>query len=348
MIISVQSLGPGFASAVCIALLLNQPVTASDLSADAALPNVDRAPALTFAHRRKPRSKKLSAGRILARYKQEPSPSSAAFFEDFSGNTGLQKFDRGVYHRNAGSQQLGKAAVITAQGGEAPPHGGKWTGDHDHNCGSPATQRPLSSTLEDFNIDEVIYACRDHVMTSMGHVDAYSIVWFSPNELFSGGTHKSVSWDVNVTYLGNGQWWEVLIVPLGASYLASFDWQAPTAQIDEYDKGAIVVGNGPYGRSVNITTNRQNRFNGWQHICKEQQYSLDPKGCRSKKIRRRFSITDNNNGTLTVKYGGMFTQTIAGKFPSRFKVYFTDHNYEPDADGPASGYTWHWDNIRIQ
>jgi hypothetical protein len=106
------------------------------------------------------------------------------------------------------------------------------------------------------------------------------------------------------------------------------------------------VGSGPVGKTISITTDGVNRYGGWPPLCGE--YGVDPEGCASRAIRRTFSITDNDNGTLTINYGGLFTQTVPGRLPDTYEVYFKDHNYNPDKDGPIAGHTWHWDTIRVE
>jgi hypothetical protein len=284
-----------------------------------------------------------------------PVGGAGDFVVTFDGNAGGERLRQGVYHRDIGSQELGSAPVIWGDGNAF--HGGSWTGDHDMACGDPTTQRPLKSESfsgsaatnwkrpVDFHLTEVQYACRDHWMTSMGQTDAYSILWFAPNQRFSRAGQRTVSWDVNVTDLGDRQWWEVSIVPVGGKFLATVDWMADTAGIDAYDSRSVIIGNGPLGNTVNITTEGDSQYTGWRPVC--GQSALGGGDCASKANRRTFSITDNGNGTLTVNYGGYFTQTVPGQFPDQFEVYFKAHNYTPDKDGKPAGYTWHWDNIII-
>jgi hypothetical protein len=259
-----------------------------------------------------------------------PPTSGSQFFEGFASNTGLDRFNTGVFHRNL---------VIGYPSG----HGGSWTADHDMNCGDPSTQRPLSSSPSNTNLDKIIFTCRDHVMTSMGDVDGYSVVWFSPKATFKNA--KKVAWNVNVTDLGARQWWEVAVIPVGSAKVTAIDWIADTANLSRYPSGSVVTGNGPFGNTLHIHANGVDSNPTWQPIC--GSYALDPEGCASKPIRRPWSITDNGNGTVTVDFDGR-KYSVAGKFPAEFEVVFKDHNYTPDKDGRVAGHTWHWDNIEVQ
>ena len=151
----------------------------------------------------------------------------------------------------------------------------------------------------------------------------------------------TVSWDVNATWLGTRQWWEVAIVPADSPDVTCL-WWLPCS-IPAYPPGAVVVGNGHNG--PNLHTDDDWDFLSWRSICNAN--ALDPEGCASKAIRRPWTITDNQNGTLTVKFH-TYTWTKPGSFPDGpFKVVFKDHNYTPNKDGIPQGYTWHWDNIAI-
>jgi hypothetical protein len=279
---------------------------------------------------------------------QPPAPSSGNFVEFFTGNTGLERFQVEVFHRNRGTQILGQPPVTW---GDPQSHGGTWTADHDLACGAPETQRPMSSSASDFNVDELVYVCRDHVMTTMGDVDGYSIVSFSPDQTFTAADFRRVSWEVNVTDLGGRQWWEVVVVPLDEPHLATIDWMASVANIAAYGPGTIAVANGPTGGNLAVTTQGVTRNPyGWHGICTEV-WGSDLGGCEAKHIRRTFELVDNRNGTITVSFLGQ-SWTYPGTFPEQFKVYFKDHNYTPDKDdkcpgGVCPGYTWHWDNIFV-
>ena len=255
------------------------------------------------------------------------------FVESFDGNGGLGRFAFDVYHRDES---------MVAQR--------SWSGDHDVSCGSPDTQR----TIHRDRPAESFYLCRDHLMTSVGDTSGYSIAWFSPDgdgdgraDVFSSTDTDVISWDVNVTHLGNRQWWEVVLVAEGAPFLTAIDWIATPGGIEAYHPETIAVGKGP----IQIYSGGRDRDPlAWESVC--GQFGVDPEGCASKAIRRSFSIRDNNDGTITYDFlGRQFT--YAGEFPDKFEVYFKDHNYTPTKDGcgyyggPCPGFTWHWDNIAV-
>jgi hypothetical protein len=283
---------------------------------------------------------------VVALDQSEPASAVAPdFVVTFDGNTGLERFDYGLWHRDDN--------LVRTQ---------NWTGDHDANCGSPDTQRPIRRD----RWRESFYMCRDHMMTAVGDTSGYSLAWFTPKQSFTDQT--MVSWDVNVTDLGGRQWWEVMIYPEsdasryfeartesqhGTDCLVctTEGWMAQTAGLLPYGPGSIVVGTGPAAlQDPKIHYDgRSNLYTANTKICKGAYTWFKGSGaCDSKKTRLTFSIRDNQNGTITVDFGGAFRQTFSGSFPDEpWRVVFKDHNYTPDKDGPPIGHTWHWDNIAV-
>jgi hypothetical protein len=285
----------------------------------------------------------MSRGSLMAHFSESPEfrsatgypahpvsqPPSGGFVERFDHNQGLSRFRTGVFHRDVDAHTAGSMS-------------GSWEGDHNihlADCGDPHTN---SHTIAKNNRPGAFYVCRDHLMTSVGHVDSYSIAWFSPDQTFTG--NRTVAWDVNSTWLGSRQWWEVAIIPTGAPDLSCIFWLP--CDIPAYPAGAVVVGTRDNG--VRVWSNGGERDATWQTICRSNEYSLDPEGCDSKAIRRPWSVTDNANNTLTVRFH-THTWTVPGSFPDGpFRVVFKDHNYTPLKDGPVAGFTWHWDNIVVK
>jgi hypothetical protein len=279
-------------------------------------------------------------------------PTGVQFVETFDGNSGLNRFRYGVYHRNLGFYEVGVPGGRWGDGNAG--HGGAWTGDHDLNCGNPTTQRSFNSTRDNPEVADLSYVCVDHVMTAMGDVDAYSVVWFAPNQVFPAVS--SVSFNVNLTDLGPRKWWKVGVVSettynsrvrgglclgdctvpgflasdVGASdlpgdlagggrFYASWSGQGSAG----YPGGLMKIGNTNTSVGSNPTPN-------------------------DKMMRHPVTLTDNKNGTITFDVAGV-SVTRAGSFPAcPCRVVFLDQNYTPDKDGIPQGYTWHWDNIVVR
>ncbi len=283
-----------------------------------------------------------------------PPPANAAFVETFDGNTGLDRFRYGVYHRGVGWQQAGRAPVLV--GNNNVGAAGQWSADHDLSCGSPDTQRPLRTDFfqdktgengwkprVDFHLDELLYLCRDHLMTSMGDVAAYSIVWFSPDQVFSSVSKVCV--DVNLTDLGTRQWWKIGVVSDGLynskingnpglliSDVGTSDLPGSLSGPDRLLASWSGAASAGYPGALKIGGTKVGAgFNGGD----------------DKKTRHPACLTDNGNGTVTFSVAGV-SKTTSGSFPAEpSRVVFYDHNYNPDKDTNPIGHTWHWDNIVV-
>lgn len=256
-----------------------------------------------------------------------PSTAGAAFAETFDGNAGLERFDRGVWHRD-------DEVIATTS----------WTGDHDTSCGSPATQR----TIQRDRPDQAIYTCKDHMMTSIGDTSGYSIGWLATKQTFNGQTEVSV--DVNSTNLGIRQWWEVALVP--ANYNSGVPGCEPcisgasavSTQFPFQPDNTFVFGLDLGGNKLMVDNEKIDSLN---KLCNDGN-PIDPEGCASKPIRRTWTVVDNRNGTVTLSVLGQ-SATMPGSFPTGdWKLVIKDHNYTPNKSGPVVGHTWHWDNIIVR
>ena len=265
------------------------------------------------------------------------SLTEVVFMEAFDGNGGLDGLDTHVFHRNVDVHDYDGFS------------GGSWTGDHDVACGTPYTQRPLRFDPDDSQATRranSFYTCRNHMMTSMGDVENYSIVAFSPAEVFDDV--NSVAVDVNLTDLGNRQWFKVGVLStadcpaidlrcmysdVGAADLDT-DLATPGRLVASWGgglsaghPGGLKIGNTSTDRSFSAGDDRATRW--------------------------PVSLVDNRNGTVTFNVADR-SATVSGSFPEcPCRVVFYDHNYTPDksaADGfPFSGgHTLHWDNIIVR
>lgn len=258
------------------------------------------------------------------------------FLLDFADPADMDQLQKERHHRNI---NLGYHA--------GHDYDGTWSGDHNLNCDGPQTQRVVHDRL-----DEVIYYCqpggdpaKGHVMTSMGHIDGYSIVAIAPDRSFTDASR--VCWDVNLTDLGQRQWWEAHLIPEAAFQANNRKLAYLTPLRENVDSTALPYPSG----SVNVAMmfGETDIFSGRSIIHDDK--SPQAFKVTSKAKRYRHCLTDNGDGTLTWEQErdtGTRTFTVAGAFPSEFRLIFTDHNYTPLKDGPVAGMTWHFDALLVE
>jgi hypothetical protein len=313
-------------------------IAASTTAAPTVAPATTQAPTTTAT----PTTTTLPPGTV-------PS-GSAQFVQTFDGDTGMQTLERGVFHRNVGYQEVGEAPVIWGDGNAL--HGGSWTGDHDLTCGAPTTQRPLSSERSNFGVDQVFYNCRDHMMTSMGDTDGYSITWFSPNQVFN--SVRSVSVDVNLTDLGTRQWIKVGVVS-DALYNSTYGGAFPVGQVPGFLLSDVGSSNldarlaGPDRLVASWSGGASAGYPGGLKIGNTKMGGSYTAGT-DKATRHPVTLTDNGNGTITWTVGPQ-SATATGRFPAcPCRVVFYDHDYTPEKSesGYPVGFTFHWDNIVVR
>jgi hypothetical protein len=288
------------------------------------------------------------------------TPGNAQFVETFDGNSGLDRFRWGVYNRGVNHVEAGTPEPTDGVNNNVGAVG-DWTGDHDIACGDAMTQRPLEVTWQqdttgangwmphiDTNIEQMVYVCRDHVMSSMGDVSAFTVLWFAPAQGLADA--NQVSFDVNLTDLGGRPWWKVGIV-------SDELWQSTYATVDGVVVPGFVVSD--VGSSnLNASLQGPDRmFATWSGAGSGGEHggmkigNHPPSGFSAanadKMTRLPVSFTDNGDGTVTFTVNGIST-TQAGSFPDcPCYVVFLDQNYNPDKDGALIGHTWHWDSIVV-
>jgi hypothetical protein len=256
----------------------------------------------------------------------EPAPQ---FYADFS--TPEDFYDRFVtdVHFRGGYENVDHSAI--------------WSGDHNHACEGPDTQREVSAA----DLANLFWWCAPrgpesgHVMTSMGDIDGYAIVSFSPEQSFSD-FHR-VCWDVNLTDLGPRKWTQVTLIP-DDTFLANgsrLDYTEATS-IDEF---ALPLPSGSF--TFQMAGDDSIRIFTPELVIKDEINTFV-----TDELAYRFHhcLTDNGDGTVTIEQereDGVHTLTAPGSFPRQARVIFQDENYNPLKDGPISGFTWHWDNIEV-
>jgi hypothetical protein len=266
------------------------------------------------------------------------------FVATFDDGQGLERFRTGVFHREVDAFEPPRPEWI-----DTTP----WQADHDialDDCGDPQEHHHLVSTADGDAAS--FYVCRDHMMTSMGHVSGYSVAWFAPDQTFD--SISEVCWDVNISsdVLGHRQWWEVTVSPADMPDVNAIDWIAGTANLPTYGAtGAVVLGFGPDNPphpKISVGDTVVGRGG-----------TTDPEARGSVAIRRPHCFSDDGAGTLTYSSldgdGSPYSFDAPGAFPpGPLKIVFKDHNYTPDKDCEhmpgrrCQSYTWHWDNIVVR
>ncbi|MGE4131211.1 MAG: hypothetical protein AB7F86_06205 [Bdellovibrionales bacterium] len=276
---------------------------------------------------------------------QPPPADKVLYFEDFNANSTSENIEVGVYHRNMGWQILGQPLMII--GDSNAFHGGSWKGDYDLMGGGPGTERTLSSQPNNFHVDQLNYMAHDHWMTSMGDVDGFSILWFSPAKAFQNV--GLIEFDVSLPNLGARQWWEVSVVS-DSVYKSMGNGGVPTSKIPAHIRSEIgaasVNGSVEDSGILVFTYSGPMGYPGGLRIGAVGGADSNPSP-NDKFKRHKASIKDNGDGTVTFTVAGRsFTRRAA--FPTGpVRIVFSDHNYTPDKDGVPLGHTWHWDNIRV-
>lgn len=272
-----------------------------------------------------------AGGMVLAGPESAPpdEQSSPQFLADFS--TPDDFYDRFV------------TDVHFRGGYEHVDHSVTWSGDHNDACEGPDTQREVSAA----DLAEIFWWCAPrgpesgHVMTSMGAVDGYAIVSFSPDQAFSD--FDRVCWDVNLTDLGPRKWTQVTIIPEQA-FTANDRRLDYTASIG-IDEFAVPLPDESFAFQM-AGDDAIRIFDPDLAVNDENNRFLTDDVVH----RYHHCLTDNGDGTVTVEQerdAGVYTLVVPGSFPDEGRVIFQDENYDPLKDGPIPGFTWHWDNIEI-
>lgn len=266
-----------------------------------------------------------------------PPSTGVQYVNTFDTAGSLDALDPWVFHRNIDIHDFWGFS------------GGTWTGDHDVNCGPPDTQRPLSFTPGDNQAERVansMYWCPNgggHFMTSMGDVDGYSMVTFSPDQVFADVTEVCV--DVNLTDLGTRQWWKIGVVT-DQLYRSTVNGVPGflVSDVSASDTPGLVGSNrqiaswsgvGAYPAKLRIGNTVGPTSNPTPN---------------DKMTRHPVCFTDNGDGTLTFTVAGV-SMTRSGSFPAGpVRVVIYDHNYTPtkSESGYPQGFTWHWDNLIVR
>lgn len=238
-----------------------------------------------------------------------------------------------------------------------------YAADHATNCTGPD---PGTSPLPQHTVrtshlsnssapDKSFFICKNHMMSSMGEVEGYSVTSFWPRQEFDFSRDGILEFDVNISGNHPRTWFEVLIVPRSELKVGAAPYWLP---IDEaYPKDRIVFQyNYTQKRYIQVGSEQIDpkgitaEISDWQSWA--QEYPNDP-ALNDRRIRRTMRIFIRG-GQITwsiEKADGSFDDLVLnlpeGLPFTQGLVVFKTHAYVPSKEGNTNNYTFHWDNIRF-
>lgn len=235
--------------------------------------------------------------------------------------------------------------------------------DHSSSCAGPDPNvSPLpqhyvqtSHTSNGINPDTSFFVCKDHMMSSMGDVEGYSVTAFWPKQEFNFASGTGVlEFDVNLNLGHPRSWWEVLLMPRSELKVGAAKPWLPISET--YPKDHILLDFDNNKRSIKVGTGllppegwyaEESLWWNWQDM-----FPNDP-ALTDRRIRRKFRVEIAKNGItwgIETQDGTLdnWTVTIPAGLPfSQALVVFKTHAYTPNKDGNFNNFTFHWDNIRF-
>ena len=240
--------------------------------------------------------------------------------------------------------------------------------DHGDDCAGPNPDvSPLPSHLvttsqawDGSDPDESFFICKNHMMSSMGDVDGYSLSAFWPRQEFDFADGGLLEFEVNINEGHTVRhWWEVMIAPRDQLHFGAGPVDSP---IDEtYPDDRIVLQFRNTVRRIGVGTGAQ-APDGW--LVDERQFGpyqpafwrdLQPGDPASddRRIRRTMQIRldgDRIVWGIETAAGDFdeFSVDVPGGIPfDRGVVMFKTHSYTPGKDRNTDVFTFHWDDIRF-
>lgn len=278
-----------------------------------------------------------------------------AFYETFDGDPSApsqallpRSFDYVVTHRTHPAEHLKTFNSFLA--------------DHDMSCAgpnpalSPLPQHAVTTShlSNGKNPDESFYICKNHMMSSMGEVEGYSVSAFWPKQEFDFSNGGQLEFDVNLNDNHPRSWWEVVIMPREQLRVgAAHEW----LPIDEtYPEDRIIFDFIDNKRTIQVGTGAiepegiiagSSDWTNWAGLHPNDPANSDRRIRRTMRMKleseRIIWSIQRANGTFDD-----YTVNVPGGLPfTRGLVVFKTHAYTPIKEGNRNVYTFHWDNIRF-
>ena len=237
--------------------------------------------------------------------------------------------------------------------------------DHGNDCAGPVPPSPTvpdrqhmvatSHTSNGANPDDSFFVCKNHMMSSMGHVEGYSVTSFWPRQEFDWQGGGTLEFEVNINDGHPRSWWEILLTPREQLKVgAAQDWLPidetyPEDRIvltfDEGSRRNVEVGSGalpPKGWQV-----EEKDWRTWRFI------DGDDPALEDRRIRRTMRVRfaeDRIAWSIEMADGSFddYGVDLPDGFPfTRGLVIFKTHAYTPTKDDNFDQYTFHWDELRF-
>ncbi len=241
---------------------------------------------------------------------------------------------------------------------------GSFPGDHADDCSFDGTtlQHTVTQTTHRSNTsspDQSFFICNNHMMSSMGEVEGYSVTSFWPRQEFDFNGGGTLEFDVDLS-LQSRNWYEVIITPRDQFKIAPAIASLPISE--GYPKDRIVLRYGSpangSGRQIVVANtlptgmedNDRNVAGDWRTW--GEAYPTDT-AFTDRRIRRKNQVTISENQIVwgIQKADGTFdnlTLAVPQGLPlHRGLVEFKTHAYTPNKDELHKRHTFHWDNIRF-
>ena len=235
--------------------------------------------------------------------------------------------------------------------------------DHGSDCSGPSTPSGVMPQHEVVTShrgggsqpDPSFYVCRNHMMSTMGDVEGYSVTSFWPRQEFDWSDGGRLSFDVNINDGHPRSWWEILLAPRDQMKVGSAqDW----LPIDEtYPDDRIVLSFSEESRRSILVGSGQLAPGGWTEIGSDWRrwVDVDPSdpALDSRAIRRKMIIEMSDEAiewSVEMADGTFDLYRIDLDEPLPFTrglVMFKTHAYTPEKDANFDQYSFHWDNIEF-
>lgn len=233
--------------------------------------------------------------------------------------------------------------------------------DHGEDCAGPSPPTPAQHSVTTSHAsrggqpDQSFFICKNHMMSSMGDVEGYSVTAFWPRQEFDFSDGGVIEFDANINDGHPRSWWEILITPSDQLKVgAAQDW----LPIDEtYPRDRIVFDFSARSQRSIMVGARELAPDGWISNASDWRTwsdidASDP-ALTDRRIRRtmRLRIAEQSVTWEVETQDGSFdayTVNLSEPLPfSRGLVVFKTHAYTPTKDENYTLYTYHWDNFRF-